>query len=63
MVKHYNFFEYAYLIIAIVFIIETFLNWKTDPQKSYIFLAFAALAIFMYFFRKKFRKKFDDSKE
>ncbi len=61
MAKYYKFFEYAYLVIAIVFIIETILNWNTEPQKAYIYLAFSALAIFMYFFRKKFRKKFEDN--
>ncbi|MCK4561510.1 MAG: hypothetical protein KAT78_01260 [Flavobacteriaceae bacterium] len=60
MAKYYKFFEYAYLVIAIVFIVETVLNWNTEPQKAYIFLAFSALAIFMYFFRKKFRKKFEN---
>lgn len=63
MVKYYKIFEYAYLLIAVVLIIETFLNWKTNPQKSYIFLAFAALAVFMYFFRKKFRKKIENSEK
>ena len=60
MAKYYKFFEYAYLVIAIVFIVETVLNWNTEPQKAYIFLAFSALAVFMYFFRKKFRKKFEN---
>ena len=59
MAKYFKFFEIAYLIIAIVFIIETVLRWNTEPNKAYIFLAFALLAIFMYFFRKKFRKKFE----
>ncbi len=63
MVKYYKFFEYAYLLIAVVLIIETFLNWKTNPQKAYIFLAFAALAVFMYFFRKKYRKKIENSEK
>ncbi len=63
MVKYYKFFEYAYLVIAIIFIVEAFLNWKINSQKSYIYLAFAVLAIFMYFFRKKFRKKFEDSEK
>jgi len=60
MAKYFKFFEYAYLIIAIIFVVETFLNWKDDRQKAYIFIAFSALAIFMYFFRKKYRKKFED---
>jgi positive regulator of sigma E activity len=60
MTRYYKFFEYAYLIIAIVFTVETVLNWVDNREKAYIFMAFAALAVFMYFFRKKYRKKFED---
>jgi positive regulator of sigma E activity len=63
MVKYFKFFEYAYLIIAIIFIVETVLNWSLNRQKAYIYLAFSALAVFMYFFRKKHRKKFEDHKQ
>ncbi len=59
MAKYFKFFEIAYLIIAIVFIIETILRWNSEPNKAYIFLAFGLLAIFMYFFRKKYRKRFE----
>jgi len=60
MVKYFKFFEVAYLVIAIVFIVETVLNWNENRQKAYIYLAFSALAVFMYFFRKKYRKKYED---
>ena len=60
MAKYFKFFEFAYLIIAIIFFVETFLTWKSDPNKAYIFLAFAVMAVFMYFFRKKYRKKFEN---
>ncbi len=63
MAKYFKFFEYAYLVIAIVFIVETILKWNSERQKAYIFLAFSALAIFMYFFRKKYRKKFENSED
>jgi len=59
MAKYFKFFEIAYLVIAVIFIIETVLRWNSEPNKAYIFLAFGLLAIFMYFFRKKFRKKFE----
>jgi LPXTG-motif cell wall-anchored protein len=59
MAKYFKFFEIAYLIIAVVFIFETVMRWNSEPNKAYIFLAFALLAIFMYFFRKKFRKRFE----
>ena len=63
MVKYFKFFEVAYLVIAIVFIVETFLKWNSDRNKAYIFLAFSLMAIFMYFFRKKYRKKFEKDKD
>ena len=59
MAKYFKFFEIAYLIIAVVFIVETILRWNSEPNKDYIFLAFGLLAIFMYFFRKKYRKRFE----
>ncbi len=60
MTKYFKLFEYAYLIIAIVFFIEAFLKWNLNPQKAYLYLAFAIMAVFMYFFRKRYRKKFDN---
>jgi len=60
MKRYYKFIEYAYLIIAVFLMVETFLNWKTEPQKAYLYLAFALLAIFMYFFKKNFRKRMNN---
>lgn len=57
MRKLWKFFEYAYLIIAIIFTVETILNWTANREKAYLFMLFAVLAVFMYFFRKRFRKK------
>jgi hypothetical protein len=50
-------FEYGYLIIAIVFVVETIMRWNVDRDKAYLMLVFAVLAIFMYFFRRKFRNR------
>lgn len=55
-------FEFGYLIIAIAFFVETYLTWNEDRTKAYMTLFFACLAIFMYFFRKRFRKKIDHKK-
>lgn len=60
MTKYFKFFEIAYLIIAVVFSVETVLRWNSDRPKAYIFLIFAVLAVFMYFFRKKYRKRFEN---
>ena len=59
MTKYFKFFEIAYLVIAIVFTVETVLRWNSDRTKALIFLLFAVLALFMYFFRKKYRKRFE----
>jgi len=59
MSKIYKFIEAGYLIIAIFLMVETFLNWNTEPQKAYLYLAFSLLAIFMFFFKKNFRKRID----
>ncbi len=58
MAKYFKLFEIAYLVIAVLFTVESILRWNSEPNKAYIFLAFAVLAVFMYFFRKKYRKRF-----
>lgn len=60
MIKALKIFQYAYVIFAILFIWDAISNWSVDRTRSYISLLFAALAIFMFFFRKHFRKKFQD---
>ena len=60
MQKIWKIFEYGYLIIAIVFVVETVLNWNSDREKAYMLLFFSVLAIFMYFFRKRFRNKVEN---
>lgn len=60
MQKIWKIFEYGYLIIAIVFIVETVLKWNENREKAYLFLLFSIVAIFMYFFRKRFRNKFEN---
>ena len=50
-------FEIGYLVVAIVFIYEAITEWTTEGSKSYTFLILAALAVFMYFFRRKMRIK------
>ena len=59
MNKIWKIFEYGYLIIAIIFIVETILKWNEDREKAYLFLVFAVVAVFMYFFRKRFRSRLE----
>jgi positive regulator of sigma E activity len=59
MIRFWKYFEYAYLVIAIIFIVETFLRWNLEREKAYFFLGFSILAVIVYFFKKRFRKKFE----
>lgn len=60
MSKLWKILEYGYLVIAVVFIVETVLNWNTDRQRAYLLLLFAVVAVFMYFFRKRFRSRIEN---
>ncbi|GFZ80969.1 hypothetical protein GCM10011531_08840 [Aquaticitalea lipolytica] len=55
--------QYAYLFIAVFFSYETYRNWNVDRERAYMLLFFAVLAVFMYFFKKYFRKKMDNNKQ
>ena len=60
MIKALKIFQFAYLIFAVLFLWDAITKWSTERNRSYISLLFAALAVFMFFFRKRFRKKFQD---
>ena len=51
-------FEIGYLAVAVIFAYEAFLIW--GDQKAYVYLILMALAVFMFFFRRNFRKKRED---
>lgn len=53
-------FEFGYLIIAVLFLVEAVSSWNEDRMSSFLMLLFAVLAVFMYFFRKRFRNKMDN---
>ncbi len=59
--KFFKFFQYAYLVFAIIFIYDTVNKYMTDGTIAYMSLLLAALAIFMFFFRRKFNKRFEDN--
>lgn len=60
MQRLWKIFEYGYLIIAIVFFVETVLKWNDDRERAYLLLFFGVLAVGLYFFRKRFRKRIAD---
>lgn len=57
MHKFSKYFEFAYLVLGAVFIVEGILKLSKDSEKAYFSIGFGLLAIFMFFFKRRFRKK------
>ena len=59
--KYSKIFQYAYLVFAALFIYDGISKWSHGGNAAYVSFGLAALAIFMYFFRRKFAKKYDNT--
>lgn len=57
MNKFSQILSWAYLVVGVVFTIEVFSNWNTDRNKAYMSMLMGALAIFMFFFKRKYKNK------
>ena len=57
MNKLWKLFQYGYLIVAIIFLVEAILKWNEDPKTAYLMLAFAIFITLVFFFKRHFRKK------
>lgn len=58
--KYAKIFQYAYLVFAVLFLYDAVTKYMNEGVIAYTSILLAALAIFMYFFRSKFSKKFED---
>lgn len=58
--KIYKFFEYAYILMAIGATYLVFANWNDNRERSYLFIFFAIVAVFMFFFKRRFRKMMEE---
>ncbi|WP_353779016.1 hypothetical protein [Winogradskyella sp. 3972H.M.0a.05] len=61
--KLLKFFQFAYIFFAALFLWDAIEHWSENRSRSYMSLLFTALAIFMFFFRRKFRRKFEDRRK
>ncbi|MDR6299495.1 hypothetical protein [Mesonia maritima] len=61
--KVFKIFEYAYLVVAAFFAVEAYRIWDESQGRAYIFMAFVAVAIFMFFFKRRFRKKMEQNNQ
>ncbi|MGB5942917.1 MAG: hypothetical protein WBG71_08555 [Leeuwenhoekiella sp.] len=60
MSRFFKFFEYAYLVFAILFLVKAIQVWSTEPSRAYLFLFFVVVATGMFFFKRHFRNKYKD---
>jgi hypothetical protein len=60
--KFYKISELMYIVVATLSLFEVITLWDIDREKSYLFLGFAALSVFMVLFRRNYRKKFNNRK-
>lgn len=55
----FKIFEYAYLVMFILSVFMIISSWETDRSKANLFMIFAVVSMFMFLFRRKFRKKME----
>lgn len=60
--KIYQLFEYLYIAMALFAIYLVISNWETDRSRAYLFAVFAVVAVFMFFFKRRFRQKMEEHK-
>ncbi|TVZ26809.1 hypothetical protein JM83_1800 [Gillisia sp. Hel_I_86] len=60
--KFFKYFEYAYLFIAAFFLFEAFRIWNEERNRAYLFVFFVVIAVFMFFFKRRFRRKLENDK-
>ena len=52
--------QYAYLAVGIILLIDGFMKLNAADSNAYLILGMGAVAIGLFFFRRKFAKKFED---
>ena len=55
----FKIFEYAYLVMFILSVFMIISSWETDRSKANLFMIFAVVSMFMFLFRRRFRKKME----
>jgi positive regulator of sigma E activity len=51
--------QYVYLVAAVFFTYKSISVWNAGTDEHFLFLGIAILSVFMFFFRRKFAKKFE----
>ena len=56
MNKIWKFFQYGYLIVAVICVVEGVVRWSEEREKAYMFLGAAIFITLVFFFKRHFRK-------
>ena len=59
MVKYLKFSEIAYIALILFSIYMSYKRWDVDRNNAYIFLLFSVFLVFMYFFKRRFRIRYE----
>ena len=57
--KYLKYTQYVYLFAAVFFVYKAISVWCAETDEHFLFLAIALVSVFMFFFRRKFAKKFE----
>lgn len=52
-------FEYLYLVVAVLSIYKVITEWGQEDAQTWLFIVFAIIGIFMFFFKRRFRKRME----
>ena len=58
-----KYIQYFYLIAAVLFAVDGFMQIGSEERSPWISFFFAAIALFMFFFRRRFAKKFENQQK
>jgi len=57
MNKIWKFFQYGYLLIGIICLIEGIVRLNEQRERAYLFIVFSIFITLVFFFKRSFRKK------
>lgn len=60
MNKLWKILQYGYLVIALICFVEAVIRFNSDRNKAYLFLGFGIFVTFMFFIKRKFRRKIQE---
>jgi positive regulator of sigma E activity len=57
MNKIWRFFQYGYLLIAVILLVEGLLKLNSDRSKAILLIVASIFITLVFFFKRRFRKK------